>query len=84
MFAGAVCSLIDKIFYGGSLDFIGIIPLFIADIKDIYICIAIFFIVMYFYISGFFTTGEDSTFKEDMESIKRFLIFIKKDILRQL
>ena len=35
--SGALCSLIDKIFYGGSLDFIGISNLFIADIKDLYI-----------------------------------------------
>lgn len=84
MFAGAFCSLIDKTFYGGSLDFIGIIPLFIADIKDIYICIAIFFLIMYFYIIGFFTTEDETTFKEDIAAIKRFLVFIKKDIFRQL
>ena len=40
--AGSACSLIDKIFYGGSLDFIGISNLFIADFKDIYINMAIF------------------------------------------
>lgn len=84
MFSGAICSLIDKLFYGGSLDFIGIIPLFIADIKDIYICIAMFFLVLYFYITGFFNNDEETTLKQDIESVKRFLIFSKKDIFRQL
>ena len=43
---GALCSLIDKVFYGGSLDFIGISNLFIADIKDIYINLR--FIIFYY------------------------------------
>lgn len=37
LFSGGLCSLIDKIFWGGSLDFLEIHYLFIADIKDIYI-----------------------------------------------
>ena len=44
--AGALCSLIDKVFYGGSLDFIGISNLFIADIKDIYINLGLLFFIM--------------------------------------
>lgn len=38
--AGAICSLIDKIFWGGSLDFIEIGKLFICDLKDCYLTIA--------------------------------------------
>ena len=38
--AGAICSLIDKIFWGGSLDFIQIGQLFICDLKDCYLTIA--------------------------------------------
>lgn len=37
LFSGGLCSLIDKIFWGGSLDFLHIHNLFIADIKDIFI-----------------------------------------------
>lgn len=35
--SGIVCSLIDKVFWGGSLDYIGFGKLFIFDLKDIYI-----------------------------------------------
>lgn len=37
IFAGIVCSLIDKVFWGGSLDYILIKDIFVADLKDIYI-----------------------------------------------
>ena len=78
--AGALCSLIDKIFYGGSLDFIGISNLFIADFKDMYINIGILFLIILLYNNGFFTNGEDTTLKEDFKNIKKFIIFIGKDI----
>jgi signal peptidase II len=38
--AGSICSLIDKIFWGGSLDFIQIPSLFTFDLKDCYISVA--------------------------------------------
>lgn len=78
--AGALCSLVDKIFYGGSLDFIGISNLFIADFKDMYINIGILFLIILLYNNGFFSNGEDTTLKEDFKSIKKFIIFIGKDI----
>lgn len=77
---GALCSLIDKIFYGGSLDFIGISDLFIADIKDIYINLGIFFFAMEVYHSGYLSEDEDTTLKDDWTSFKKFLVFIKNDI----
>lgn len=77
--SGCLCSLIDKIFYGGSLDFIGISNLFIADFKDIYINIAIFAFILGAYFSGFLTSEDDTTIKEDIKAIKRFFIFILKD-----
>ncbi|WP_297639745.1 signal peptidase II [uncultured Clostridium sp.] len=80
IFTGALCSLIDKVFYGGSLDFIGISDLFIADIKDIYINLGIFFLILCLYNSGFFKDDENSTFKDDINSTKHFLLFIKADI----
>lgn len=81
IFAGALCSLIDKIFYGGSLDFIGISNLFIADIKDIYINLGLLFFIMSIYITGYLTSDDNSTLKDDIKSIKKFLQFMKKDII---
>lgn len=39
LFSGAICSLIDKIFWGGSLDYIFIEGFFTFDLKDVYISI---------------------------------------------
>jgi lipoprotein signal peptidase len=39
--AGAVCSLLDKLLRGGSLDYIAVLPLFVCDLKDIYLCIGV-------------------------------------------
>ena len=80
MFSGGLCSLIDKVFYGGSLDFIGIGDLFIADIKDIYINLGILFFIALMLNSGALTSEDSSSFKEDIQSIKRFFNFIKSDI----
>ena len=81
IFSGSLCSLIDKIFYGGSLDFIGISNLYIADIKDIYINLGILFFIISIVISGYLTEDDNTSFKEDLASIKKFLIFSKNDIL---
>ncbi|MCR1953163.1 signal peptidase II [Clostridium sp. DSM 100503] len=81
--SGALCSLIDKIFYGGSLDFIGISNLFIADIKDMYINLGILFFIMLIYIKDYFKEEDSSTLKDDLQSIKKFLKFMKNDILRK-
>ena len=80
IFAGALCSLIDKVFYGGSLDFIGISDLFIADIKDIYINLGLLFFIMATYKSDFFKEDENSSLKDDWNAVKKFLAFIKNDI----
>lgn len=78
--SGALCSLIDKLFYGGSLDFIGISTLFVADFKDIYINLGILFLIICFYNNGFFSNNDDkSTFKDDIKSLNRFLTFMKND-----
>lgn len=78
--SGSLCSLIDKIFYGGSLDFIGISNLFIADLKDIYINIAIFSFILTAYFNGFLTTDVNTTLKDDINSLRNFLKFIIKDL----
>lgn len=81
IFAGALCSLIDKIFYGGSLDFIGISNLFIADIKDIYINLGILFFIVTIFDSGYLKSDNDTSMKEDFYEFKKFLKFIKSDLL---
>ena len=79
--AGSACSLIDKIFYGGSLDFIVISNLFIADFKDIYINMAIFlFITITFNENN--NKIKDSTMQT--KKISRFIIDdIKINILKK-
>ena len=81
IFSGALCSLVDKLFYGGSLDFIGIGNLFIADIKDIYINIGILLFIVSIYNGGYLNSNIDTTFKDDLNSISKFLSFAKNDIL---
>lgn len=41
IFSGAICSLIDKIFWNGSLDYILVNGFFTFDLKDVYINIFI-------------------------------------------
>lgn len=77
---GAICSLIDKVFYGGSLDFIGISNLFIADIKDLYINLGILFFALTTFNNGYLSSSEDTSFKDDLQSLKKFLLFVKNDI----
>ena len=35
--AGIICSFIDVVFWGGSLDFIGLFDWFIFDMKDVWL-----------------------------------------------
>lgn len=81
---GALCSLIDKVFYGGSLDFIGISTLFIADIKDIYINLGILFLIVCLYDNGFFKGEDDTSLKEDFKTVRKFFAFIISDIKTNL
>ncbi|MDQ0151318.1 signal peptidase II [Eubacterium multiforme] len=78
--SGALCSLIDKVFYGGSLDFIGISTLFVADFKDIYINLGILFLIICLYNNNFFSNEDDTTLKDDINSLKKFLSFAFYDI----
>lgn len=76
---GAICSLIDKVFYGGSLDFIGISNLFIADIKDLYINLGILFFALTMLNNGYLSSSE-TTLKDDFHSLKKFFLFVVNDI----
>jgi signal peptidase II len=44
MTAGCACSLIDKLAWGGSVDYIGLNGLFVTDLKDIFLSLSIGFI----------------------------------------
>lgn len=35
--SGIICSLIDRVFWGGSLDYIGLRGMFVFDLKDVYL-----------------------------------------------
>ncbi len=39
LFAGMICSLTDKLFWGGSLDYIWLKGFFIFDLKDVYLTV---------------------------------------------
>lgn len=45
IFSGALCSLIDKVFWDGSLDYILVKGFFTFDLKDVYVNIFIFLLI---------------------------------------
>ncbi|HJD00237.1 MAG TPA: signal peptidase II, partial [Candidatus Dwaynia gallinarum] len=68
LFSGGLCSLIDKLFWGGSLDFLHIHNLFIADIKDIFITFGL----------GSFVLS--NIISDDQIELKDFFNFILKSL----
>ena len=48
IFSGTLCSLIDKIVYKGSIDYM-LLGGHIYDIKDVYLFIAVLFLTMYIF-----------------------------------
>lgn len=78
VFAGAFCSLIDKIAWGGSLDFIWLKGFFIFDVKDVYLtCFeAITISMLIFNYKGLRKLNEKVFFKDLGAYIK--LRFIKE------
>ena len=47
LFSGALCSLLDKLFWNGSLDFIQFNYLFTFDTKDVYISVFIGLVLLF-------------------------------------
>jgi signal peptidase II len=90
--AGAVCSVIDKIFWGGSLDFIGLFSWFIFDTKDLFITIGVTIFAVYTLAYSFKnpkaanggTTDDNvaNSTKDDMQLVKDFIGFMGKDVGR--
>lgn len=74
--SGALASIIDKFFFQGSLDFIAIGHLFIADIKDFYLTLSISCLVVMTILYG----DLKSNIKEDLQLVKAFCSFLFKDI----
>jgi len=67
IFAGATCSLIDKVFWDGSLDYILLHGLFTFDLKDVYINIFIGLFII-----GVYSKNEDFKKIEDQNILKNF------------
>ncbi len=71
--AGGICSFIDKIFWDGSLDYIYIVNYFTFDLKDVYINVFIFLMIMMFIIDhqGIRTAKEDTFLTELKDYVLR-------------
>jgi signal peptidase II len=63
-FAGAACAFIDVVFWGGSIDYIGLFNWFIFDMKDVFLNAGWISIVLWF-LSKEYKAGEhkDITFR---------------------
>jgi signal peptidase II len=72
--AGTICSTIDTVFRGGSIDYIGLFDWFIFDLKDMYLNIGIAFLLLYNiqYYRGYFKLS-----KEERKQVPRFIKWMK-------
>ena len=73
LFAGAICSLIDKVFWNGSLDYIRVRGMFTFDLKDAYINV---FIGLFILMVATNHRGVRQV-KED-EVLQDFVIYVRK------
>lgn len=81
--AGALCSVTDKLFWGGSLDFIGLFTWFIFDTKDLYITTGVTIFAVYTLIYSIKNpNAADGGTKDDMQMIRGFAGFIREDVRR--
>jgi Lipoprotein signal peptidase len=80
LFAGMVCSFLDKVFWGGSLDFIWLKGFFIFDLKDVYLTGAEILLVIKFFINREFRNFKTiEVLREFKEYLKvRFGMALKK------
>lgn len=77
-FSGIICSMIDKMFFGGSLDFLMLKDLFVADIKDFYLTLSIGCMITEIFLNT--KLEVKSSFKDDLDLIKRFVMFNINDL----
>lgn len=76
LFSGVICSLLDKIFWNGSLDYILLKGFFVFDLKDCYLTIFQVLVIML----GIKNWKEISK-ANDIEFLKDYIGFIKNDFL---
>lgn len=77
LFAGSLCSLIDKVAWGGSLDYIWLKGFFIFDLKDVYVSIFEGMVIILFIFNKEF---------RDMKMkvvAKEFILYFNKKFLRK-
>lgn len=71
--SGAICSMLDKMFFGGSLDFLMLKPLFVADIKDFYITLSIGCLLSELFLNP--KIESKSSYKDDVQLFKDFVMY---------
>lgn len=73
LLAGGICSLIDKVVWDGSLDYIYVKGYFTFDLKDVYIDIFIGLILLMFVFDykGFRKSDDDGFIKDFISFLKR-------------
>lgn len=73
LFSGAICSLIDKVFWNGSLDYILFYDLFIFDLKDLYVNVFIGLVILMIIIDykGLRTVDDKDLLKDFIKFLKR-------------
>ncbi len=76
LFSGAICSLIDKIFWNGSLDYILLKGFFVFDLKDCYLTIFEVLVIMLV-----IKNWKEISKISGIELLKDYIGFIKKDFL---
>lgn len=75
--SASICSLIDKIFWGGSLDYIYLVGFFIFDLKDVYVSVFEILLIIY-------TIKNYKRIKsmDEKKLFKEYWSFVKKKYLR--
>lgn len=76
LFAGTICSLIDKVFWNGSLDYILLKGFFVFDLKDCYLTIFEVLVIMLM-----IKNGKTVSKINDKELLRDYIKFIKEDFV---
>lgn len=84
--SGCICSLIDRVFWSGSLDYISLHGFFVFDLKDVLLSLGAAMIVLevIVYIKQNPKKTLKTGIKEDIALIKEFMNFVKKDMMKRV
>jgi len=74
LFSGATCSLIDKVFWDGSLDYIMLKGFFTFDLKDLYIDVFIGLMIL-----SLFIKNDELKQIDDKALLKDFVHYLRKN-----